>query len=304
MSQVHVRADEPAARTQSDNSNQNSSNFDEDNGKFHFLVTGGYRPEQDDLVKFLVSIRSIQSYKFFGDDHFCGGCLISKKDVLTAAHCLFDSSQTVLHRKKLRVVAGTPRRLLKTSSTQELKVRKVRPHPEYSAYTMANDIALLRLKGEVQPDGSFVAIIPLSDKYPSAGLKCTAIGWGAIFENGPLPDEAVSGDLTILPNEHCYTFSDLEGMICASNPIEYEVDACQGDSGGPLICAGNVVGVVSFGAGCGRPNSAGFYADVHYHRNWIERNAATCPLASWFPLPLITLAMQALRAQCLGINQL
>ncbi|XP_032290331.1 trypsin alpha-3 isoform X2 [Drosophila virilis] len=198
------------------------------------------------------------------------------------------------------VVAGTPRRLLKTSNTQQIKVKKIIPHPKYIDGEVHDDIGLLHLKGEVQPDGIFVAIIPIADEDPPAGLKCTVIGWGAIFDGGPIPDEAVRGDLTILSNKFCYLLSGFQrGMICSSNPTDFEVDACQGDSGGPLFGAGKVVGVVSFGFGCGRLNSAGVYADVYYYRKWIERNAATCPLSSWFRLPLITLAMQALRAHCL-----
>lgn len=52
-------------------------------------------------------------------------------------------------------------------------------------------------------------------------------------------------------------------------------DACQGDSGGPLILEGSEpgadvqVGIVSFGAGCGRANTPGVYTDVRRYRQYI-----------------------------------
>lgn len=85
--------------------------------------------------------------------------------------------------------------------------------------------------------------------------------------------------MQIKPKSYCKTlegFKD-EGMICASNPKNYEVDSCQGDSGGPLICDEKVYGIVSFGRGCGEPNNAGIYTDVYHFREWIDKNS--CPVA-------------------------
>lgn len=65
-------------------------------------------------------------------------------------------------------------------------------------------------------------------------------------------------------------------MICAGYP-QGGKDSCQRDSGGPMVCAEptsgvkKLVGVVSFGQGCGVPDFFGVYARVQYFRSWIEQ---------------------------------
>ena len=50
------------------------------------------------------------------------------------------------------------------------------------------------------------------------------------------------------------------------------IDACQGDSGGPLVLNGTslLVGVVSYGNGCGRPGFPGIYTRVSAYAGWLD----------------------------------
>lgn len=55
-------------------------------------------------------------------------------------------------------------------------------------------------------------------------------------------------------------------MMCAMSPMH---DSCQGDSGGPLVYDGKLIGVVSWGIGCARPQYPGVYAKVSAMHDWI-----------------------------------
>lgn len=53
-------------------------------------------------------------------------------------------------------------------------------------------------------------------------------------------------------------------------------DACQGDSGGPLVCMINkhmtLVGIISWGIGCGQKDVPGIYTKVTNYLDWIQDN--------------------------------
>ncbi|KAH8274283.1 hypothetical protein KR026_003209, partial [Drosophila bipectinata] len=262
--------------------NLNSSDYE-------FLVTGGYRPEHNNLIKYVVSVRAFKQKHHFGDNHACGGTIITKSAVLTAAHCLYNAHKK-LKAKHLSVVAGTPKRLVRVETTQSINVKRFKVHPKYKQQrSHKNDLAVLILEKDLSI-GESAATITVPQSKPQAGQNCTVVGWGTVLQFGPLPDEALNANMQILPLSYCKTLEGFkeEGMICASNPKNFEVDSCQGDSGGPLICGERIYGIVSFGRGCGEPNNAGVYTDVYYFRDWIAKNSCAQDVMQ---LPLVVLLL-------------
>ncbi|KAH0623096.1 hypothetical protein JD844_031047 [Phrynosoma platyrhinos] len=66
-----------------------------------------------------------------------------------------------------------------------------------------------------------------------------------------------------------------ENMLCAGDTRQLD-DACKGDSGGPLVCLTDgrmtLLGIVSWGVGCGRKDTPGVYTNVVRYLNWIQEN--------------------------------
>ncbi|XP_023031503.1 trypsin-3 isoform X1 [Drosophila willistoni] len=253
---------------------QGKQNATEDD-EFEFLIAGGYRPKTNLLVQFMVSLRTEKQFGYFGDNHYCAGSIISKKVILTAAHCLI-MGEKIMEPNEITVVAGIQRRLLKTAHTQILAVEKVIVHSKFSLKNKLpeNDIGILKLKDEITINEGFVNIIPMADSEPIIGTKCTALGWGKITQYGPPPDEVLSADLIITEVEEDKSACS-SGLVCAWHENDLEISGCEGDSGGPLFCNNKLVGVLSAGVSCGQTRTPIFFSDVYYYRKWIENAAVS-----------------------------
>ena len=104
-------------------------------------------------------------------------------------------------------------------------------------------------------------------------------GWGTTSAGGVSPDIMHKVKVPMVSHQECkenYTASNEyvgPNEFCAGKP---GIDSCQGDSGGPVVWTDGperraiVVGVVSWGIGCGSPGFAGVYAGVAYYLNWIK----------------------------------
>lgn len=212
--------------------------------------------------------------------HFCGGTLISKNVVMTAAHCT--KSQTATN---LNVVEGTTDITDATSPTYRVKeiIRQA-----YNDKTKVNDVALLiiepndEMSRKAETSHHKAVPIPLCpEAFQPQGKSCLVSGWGHLKSKGSsVPNKLRETEVLVLHDEMCAKM--LKGypwdpknktMICAGGE---DKDACQGDSGGPLVCPIDggrcIAGIVSWGIGCATEGVPGVYTNVRHYTEWVMDN--------------------------------
>jgi secreted trypsin-like serine protease len=211
---------------------------------------------------------------------FCGGVAVGRTTVLTAAHCL---GEDVLGAppdrvRDLKVITG--RTDLLSDRGQEIAVRDTRVNPDYDGVSNAGDFAVLTLAAPL-PQGSVIGMAGAGDAAYEPGVGAVVSGWGDTTGAGDYTRGLRAARLHVLPDARCeeaYPGSSdgtylAATMLCAGEE-EGRRDACQGDSGGPLVAQGKLIGLVSWGSGCGRAGSPGVYTRVSAALRMLGRDGA------------------------------
>ena len=216
-----------------------------------------------------------------GYRHQCGGVIITRLHVLTAAHCVDDVGQ-----RSMLVRVGDWKFGRRDEAEQEFGVADFHIHKQYGVSTsLANDIALLLLKERrgfgiefslfVQP-----ACLPNADTEYEPNTACEVSGWGRTADGGPLSETLRGVTVPLVSDGFCsalevHRVRFIPGRMFCAGEVRGGPDSCQGDSGGPLVCRDStkdqyvVFGIVSTGdpRGCGQ--LPGLYTKVSGFVDWL-----------------------------------
>lgn len=215
------------------------------------------------------------------NQQFCGGALIDRNSVLTAAHCA-----RMVPRRSLRIVVG--RTVLNSKQGSVRRAARVFVHPRYNPdRNQAYDVAVIRLDKQVRGVRPIRPTTAKQDVLEERGHKLTVAGWGNTKPQPPggstvasFPNRMRETRVPVRPDGYART---VYGPLYVSSLMvaagKSGRDTCQGDSGGPIFgkLGGDYrqVGVTSFGRGCGAPGNPGVYTEANASsvRGFITRTA-------------------------------
>ncbi|XP_055838591.1 trypsin-1 [Episyrphus balteatus] len=238
------------------------SSFKSDKPKLDGRIVGGYEIKITDAPH-QVSLQT--------SSHICGGSIISPKWVLTAAHC---TAGKTAERFKIRLGSSETNK-----GGKILTVMKLVQHEKFNYSSVDYDFSLLELSEEIEFDETMKAVsLPETEEAFMDGDMCRVSGWGNTQNENESRTSLREAEVPIFNHELCSEkykkFGGVTDRMLCAGFIEGGKDACQGDSGGPLVNqGGTLVGVVSWGYGCARPDYPGVYSKVAAARDWIREHS-------------------------------
>lgn len=209
------------------------------------------------------------------DEGFCGGTILSRFHVLTAAHCLHQA-------KRFKVRVGDRNTEQEEGNEMVHEVEMVIKHNRFVKETYDFDIAVLKLRTPITFRMNVApACLPQKD-WAEATLMTqktgVVSGFGRTHEKGRPSSTLKMLEVPYVDRNTCKvssSFTITQNMFCAGYDTKLE-DACQGDSGGPHVTRFKdtyfVTGIVSWGEGCARKGKYGVYTKVTAFLKWIDRS--------------------------------
>ena len=213
----------------------------------------GSTDEEDIMAPWLAAVGRYTKTVFEDLQVSCSGVVMTRKIILTAAHC-FEAFKAANKPQLIPTHVRVGANRIDSRFSEDRKIKKNINHPNYKYPEFYFDISLILLEEELNFSSriSPICLPETTKRHPGASTAISVQGWGKDAD-GSIGKRVTEANVAIRSQEECnfkfrnagfqlnetvYTHMPQlteDTIFCADATIGSQIGTCIGDSGGPAL---------------------------------------------------------------------